>query len=161
RRDPGPRVVGDPVDGPPLERDEEGIGDGLLGEVEVADHADQRREGPAVLLPERPGDRLPGAIVGVGVVPRQVLRHMDPAVSQIGRTSTLPWAAAGSLAAASIAASRSAASMRKYPPRCSLVSANGPSVTTRRPSTSWTVVASVTGLSASPPRSWPVSRSHV
>ena len=67
RRDPGARVVGDPVGGPALQRHEVGVGDGLLGEVEVAQDPDERRERPAVVLAERERDRVAG--VGRGEAP--------------------------------------------------------------------------------------------
>jgi hypothetical protein len=44
-------------------------------------------------------------------------------IGQIGRTSIAPCCAAGHRAAHEIAASRSGASIRKYPPNCSLTSA--------------------------------------
>src|SRR5262249_29200644 len=55
-------------------------------------------------------------------------------ISQIGRTSTLPKRADGQPAAVWIASFKSRASIREYPPSCSLVSANGPSVATTLPS---------------------------
>jgi hypothetical protein len=48
RRDPGPRVGRDPVARPCLQGGDEGVGDGLLGCVEVAaQEADERRKGAA------------------------------------------------------------------------------------------------------------------
>src|SRR2546422_4632339 len=47
----------------------------------------------------------------------------------------------GIRAATAIASSRFLASMRKYPPSCSRVSANGPSVTSRLPLRTRTLVA--------------------
>src|SRR5215470_10556093 len=68
-----------------------------------------------------------------------------PLSSLTGRTSTVPRRAIGMRAAMSIASSRSAASIRKKPPSCSRVSANGPSVTRRLPSRIRTLVAAATG----------------
>ena len=50
-----------------------------------------------------------------------------------GRTSTVPTRATGMRAAMPSALSRSLASIKKKPPNCSRVSANGPSVTSRFP----------------------------
>jgi hypothetical protein len=44
--------------GPDLERDEEGVLDGLLGEVEVTEHPDERRDRPPRLFPEQAADGL-------------------------------------------------------------------------------------------------------
>ena len=44
--------------GPDLERDEEGVLHRLLGEVEVAEHADERRDRPSRLLAEQAVDGL-------------------------------------------------------------------------------------------------------
>ena len=91
RRDPRARVVGDPVPRPALQRDREGVLHGLLGEVEVAEHPDERRDRPSRLAPEQAVDDL------------RCLAHM----SMIGLTSTDPPAAtAGSFWAASMASSR-------------------------------------------------------
>ena len=57
RRDqPGGRVVGDPVARPALGRHRERLLRGLLGEVEVAEEADQGRHDAAPLLREDPVD---------------------------------------------------------------------------------------------------------
>ena len=54
------------------------------------------------------------------------------------------------LAASSMAASRSSASKIRYPPSASLVSTNGPSVVSVRPSCTRTVVAVSGGARPSP-----------
>ena len=88
---PGPRVGGNPVARPALRGDREGLLGGLLGEVEVAEEADQGGQDAPPLVAE---DLL------------EARYH-----SSIGRTSTAPpRRAAGMRAASSIAASRSSAS---------------------------------------------------
>jgi hypothetical protein len=52
RHQPGPRVVGSPLAGPALGGDRECILSGLLGEVEVAEEADQGCEDSAPLVSE-------------------------------------------------------------------------------------------------------------
>ena len=47
-----PGFGGTPAVRPPLEGDDEGLLDRLLGEVDVAEEADQGGDGPAELLPE-------------------------------------------------------------------------------------------------------------
>src|SRR5207253_8625843 len=111
-----------PVAWPALGRDRERFLSGFLGEVEVAEEADQARENAAPLIAE---DLLE-----------------DAQYSTIGRTSTAPpRRAAGIRAASSIAASRSSASNSKYPPTASLISTNGQSVVSVLPSCTRTVVA--------------------
>ena len=57
RRDPRPRVGGDPVAGPRLQGRDERVGHGLLGGIEVAaEEADERRQGAAGLVAEGPLD---------------------------------------------------------------------------------------------------------
>jgi hypothetical protein len=56
--DPGPRVVRDPALGPHLHRDDEGLLDRLLSQVEVAEDADQGGDRPARLVPEEAIDQL-------------------------------------------------------------------------------------------------------
>jgi hypothetical protein len=58
RRYPGARVVRDAAPWPDLERDEEGVLYRLLGEVEVAEDADERRDRPSRLLSEQAVDGL-------------------------------------------------------------------------------------------------------
>jgi len=53
RRDPRPGVVGDAVLGPALEGDDERVLHRLLGEIDVAEEADERGDGPTGLPPER------------------------------------------------------------------------------------------------------------
>src|SRR5205823_14082870 len=65
--------------------------------------------------------------------------------STTGRISTVPRRAFGIFSAIAIASSRSFASIMKYPPSCSRVSANGPSVTWRLPARTRTLVAVETG----------------
>src|SRR5205085_822576 len=109
---------------PPFRGDREGLLRGFLGDVEVAEEADQRREDAPPLLAE-------------GVF--QLSYHCT-----VGRTSTAPpRRAAGIFAARSIAASRSSASKTRYPPIASLISTNGPSVVSVLPSWTRTVVAVV------------------
>jgi hypothetical protein len=45
-------VLGQPLTGPPLGRDRERLLGGLLGEIDVAEEADQGREYPAPLATE-------------------------------------------------------------------------------------------------------------
>ena len=92
--EPRPRVVGRAVARPALGGDRERLLRGLLGDVEVAEEADERREDTAPLVAE-------------GLLE-------DRYHSLIGRTSTAPpRRAAGTRAASSIAASRSSASSTK------------------------------------------------
>ena len=58
RDDPGAGVRRDAVAGPALGRDRERLLDGVLGEVEVAERADQDRDGAPELLLECLGDRV-------------------------------------------------------------------------------------------------------
>ena len=91
RHQPGARVGRDAVARPALRGDREGLLRGFLGEVEVAEEADQRGEDAAPLVAE-------------GLLE-------DRYHSTIGRTSIAPpMPAAGIRAASSIAASRSSAS---------------------------------------------------
>ena len=91
RRDPGAWVVGDAVRRPAIERDRERLLHGLLGQIEVAEHADERRHRTSGLAPEQAIDDL------------RCLAHM----SMRGLTSMDPPAATdGILPAASIASSR-------------------------------------------------------
>ena len=122
RHQPGARVGGDPIARPPLRGDREGLLRGFLGEFEIAEEADQRREHTSPLVAED--------------------LFEDRYHSTIGRTSIAPpRRAAGIRAASSIAASRSSASNSRYPPTASLISTNGPSVVSVLPSCTRTVVA--------------------
>ena len=94
RDEPGARVRRDPVPRPALRGDRERLLRGFLGEVEVAEEADQRGQDTAPLVAE---DLLEN-------------RYR----STIGRTSMAPpRRAAGIRAASSIAASRSSASKKR------------------------------------------------
>src|SRR4030095_11108024 len=125
----GARVPGDAVPRPPIGGDREGLLRGFLGEVEVAEEADQGREDVAPLIAE---DALEGRY------------HWT-----VGRTSIAPpRRAAGILEASSIAASRSSASNRRYPPIASLISTNGPSVISVVASNTPTAVAASGGCAA-------------
>jgi hypothetical protein len=89
--EPGTRVGWNALARPALRRDREGLLRGFLGEVEVAEEADQRSEHPSPLIAEDLVERA---------------YHFT-----IGRTSTAPpIRAAGIREASSIAASRSSAS---------------------------------------------------
>ena len=57
-----PGLSGTPVDRPALQRRDVGVRDRLLGEVEVAEDADQRGDHPPVLLAEDAGDGVVGPI---------------------------------------------------------------------------------------------------
>lgn len=63
-----------PVTGPPLRRDRKGLLCGFLGEVEVAEEADQGRQDAAPLAPENVLDQKPSSV----------------GMSTNGRTSTAP-----------------------------------------------------------------------
>ena len=92
--EPAARVGGDALARPALRGDGEGVLRGLLGEVEIAEEANQRSENAAPLVAE-------GAL--------EVRYH-----SAIGRTSIAPpMLAAGMRDATSIAASRSSASKKQ------------------------------------------------
>ena len=64
RGDPGPRVVRHAPDRPRLEGRHERFLDGLLGQIEVAEHPDERRDRPAGLLAEQAADDLVGGVGG-------------------------------------------------------------------------------------------------
>ena len=71
----------------------------------------------------------------------------DQDCGQNGRSSNVPTSAVGCRAAISMASSMLAHSMTSKPAICSLVSANGPSLSSTSPSLTRTVVASPTGRS--------------
>src|SRR4051794_7547861 len=75
--------------------------------------------------------------------------------SSNARTSIAPTLSVGWAAATAMAVSRSGQSSTSYPAICSLVSANGPSVTWTSPSGTRTVVASLVGNSRAPSSSMP------
>src|SRR4029453_7103037 len=131
-RQPCPRVGGRAVPGPALGRDRERLLRGFLGEIEVAKEADQVG-----------GDAAP-------LVQKDLLEQRY--LSTSGRTSIAPpIRAAGIRAAISSAASRSSASTRQKPPRCSFASTNGPSGSSVSPAWTRSVVAVSAGWSCSPP----------
>ena len=93
-REPGAGIGRQPVAGPALQRDDERLLDGLLGEVEVAGEPDERRDRPSAFFAEQAVD--------------DTLRRIDAySNSMTGRTSMDPPFAAGILAAHSMASSRS------------------------------------------------------
>src|SRR5947209_10941425 len=104
--DPAAGVRRDPLLRPLLGRDREGFRHCVLGELDVAEDADQS------------GSAAPGL----------ASKYRVESVSHpcIGRTSIGPSLAAAALAARSSATSRSAASMTQNPPICSFVSGYGP-----------------------------------
>jgi hypothetical protein len=95
RRDPGARIVRDPSLRPELQRDRERLLDCLLGEVEVAEDADEARDRLPRLPPEQAVDDLVCVRAGY-----------SSGYSITGRTSIEPYIAPGTMAAALIASSR-------------------------------------------------------
>ena len=121
--DPAGRARRQPALGPAPHRLGERVLDRLLGDVDVAEDADQDGHRAAVLLAE---DTL------------------DVHVSRVRRTGgprSAASMASAILPAHASAASRSGASMIVKPPTCSLPSANGPSVSSVSPSWWRTTVA--------------------
>ena len=125
--DPPAGVGRQPLLRPPLARDDERLLDHLFGDVDVAEETDQGGDDPAGLLSEDPFE------VG-GVDGRHLRRSAVEVVGVALERTDLDRTHAGGrpFAAHSSAASRSGASMTQKPPSCSLLSANGPSVMTRR-----------------------------
>ena len=114
-RDPRARVGRDPAFWPDLERGDEGVLDGFLGEVEIAEDADERRDRPPLLFAEEAVDDLVGGGVGKAqpaLAPTAWSSGTPVPVSQIGRTSIVPARMPGHCAASSRASSRSLASIR-------------------------------------------------
>jgi hypothetical protein len=64
REEPGGRAIGDALEGPPLDRRCDRVLEGVLGELEVAEDADQVREDAAPLLAEDALDRGQCSITG-------------------------------------------------------------------------------------------------
>ena len=101
RRDPGARVVRYAAGRPHLERRDERLLDGLLGEIEVAEDANERRDRPARFLAEQAVDDLAGGgrrrqsatTASAGACDDALLK------SQTGRTSIEPYFAPGIIAA--------------------------------------------------------------
>ncbi len=118
RDDPAGGAGRQPALRPSFEGDDEGVLDRLLGEIDVAEEADQA------------GHRSPGFGTEDAL---DVDRAQDSGSSWKGRTSTGPAQAALPSAAHLRAASRSAASMTQKPPICSLASGKGPSVMVASP----------------------------
>ncbi len=116
RRDPRARVVGHAAVRPGLQGDDERVLDGLLGEVEVAEDADERRDGAALLGAEQSVDDLVGG-GDRGAQPATASDVGAPAnagsfQSMTGRISTDPDFALGIRTAIAMASSRSAALTR-------------------------------------------------
>src|SRR5712691_2958766 len=144
--DPRGGIRRNPVAWPALERHGKRVLDCFFGTVEVAQGADQCRDDFAVF----------GAKNALnGSADLSLVEHVvgSDHRSQMGRISTAPpswrW---GILPARSTASSRSLASTMKKPPNCSLVSANGPSESSRPPPLTRSVVAVAAGRRRSPPR---------
>ena len=122
---------------PPLDGRQQRLAGRLLGDVDVAEAADQRGDDPAVLLAVDPLDRRARAI------------HPRRALCLEGTDLDLARQALDASVAHSSAASRSGSSRIQKPPSHSLDSANGPSVTTgSAPVLSTVVVASMGQQSA-------------
>ncbi len=102
--DPCPWVARNAIPRPGLERGHERVGERLLGQVEVAQDADERREDPTGLVTEGPLDVLADRVGGQPAAPAPATSESP--MSRIGRTSTEPYAAPGQRPAASSAASR-------------------------------------------------------
>lgn len=98
----GARMVGHAVPGPALDRGRERVVHRLLGQVEIAEQADEGGQHAARL----------GAVDGVHHLPRPAARAVAQPNTMTGRTSTLPSRAEGILAATWMASFRSLASMR-------------------------------------------------
>ena len=110
RDQPRHRIGRDAVARPPRGRDRERLLGGLLGEVEIAEEADQGREHPAPGVAERPLDFRHGCLPGPIVLGQLATRS---GCSTIGRTSTdPPIRAAGTRAATPSASSRLSRSNR-------------------------------------------------
>src|ERR1700761_5984077 len=137
-RQPRARAVRDAVRGPAPQSLREGLLSAFLGQVPVAGAPNEGRDDAPPFLRERLRDRR----AGVG---------SQSAAN--GRTSSEPIRATGCLPATSIASSRSAHSRMSKPAISSLVSANGPSVSTTSPPRTRTVVALSLRCS-----SWPRTR---
>ncbi len=115
RRDPRAGVVRDAPLGPDLQGGDERVLDRLLGEVEVAEDADERRDRPSLLLPEQAVDELVGGLGGDAQFVDAAPTGGDASAcvkSMIGRTSIDPKRIPGHSSPYRSAASRSGASMR-------------------------------------------------
>ena len=125
RGDPAAGIRRQPVRRPPLARDHERVLDRLFGDVDVTEETDQGGDDSTGFLTEDPFERRLGRRAAR---PARLDSVQGSVSSWNGRTSTGPMHAADPFAAQSSASSRSAAVMIQKPPRCSFVSANGPSV---------------------------------
>src|SRR5262249_11913589 len=117
-----------------------------LGELEIAEEADQGRQDTARLGPVDCVDRLAGVL-------ESRLAHDGPAgyewdSSRTGGTSSIPIRAGGKRGGTAEASSWSLASMTRNRPSCSFVSANGPSVVETLPPRTRIVRAVREGCSA-------------
>ena len=119
RGDPRPRVVRNTAPGLGFERRDERILQGLLGQVEITEHADEGRDRPSLFFTEEAIDELVRGETRVVASQRRSIRAGRPAqflapagTENTGRTSIEPRRTAGIIAAYRIASSRSAASMR-------------------------------------------------
>ena len=114
-RDPCAGVRGHAPLRPDLKSGDEGVLDRFLGEVEVAEDADQGRDRPALFLAEQAVDELVGGGVAEAqpaVAPTDCWAWSADEKSMTGRTSIEPTLAPGHCAARSSASSRSLASTR-------------------------------------------------
>jgi hypothetical protein len=71
-RNPRARLIGDPVDRPALECDDERLLDSISGKVEVAQNADQTGDRPSRLVPEQAVNGLMGSLYERVVAPAWV-----------------------------------------------------------------------------------------
>jgi hypothetical protein len=109
--DPGGRLVRHAVARPALERDDEGLLDRLLGQVDVPQHASQHRDRPSRAVAEQAVDLERGAAVQEAAVPAASLFSATSVPPASGRTSmAAPQRTAGTFLAQAIASSRSAQS---------------------------------------------------
>src|SRR4029453_11946795 len=114
-RDPRSRVRGHTALRPDLEGRDEGVLHRLLGEIEVAEDTDQRRDRPSLFLAEEAVDDVVGGGVAEAqpaVAPTDSGAWPEFEKSTTGRTSIDPRVAPGHCAATSSASSRSFASIR-------------------------------------------------
>jgi hypothetical protein len=117
-----------------LDRGQEGFLEGVLGNVDVAEDADEGGQDAAVLLAKYPLDSLVGRPLQERPCQRLLHLHdgadLDRAVQR-----------AGDLGRPVDGLVQVLAIQQVKPPSCSLVSANGPSVVSVLPSRTRTVVA--------------------
>ena len=106
RNEPRARIGRHALSGPAVDRRCERVLRGLLGEVEIAEEADERGQDAARVGPVNLVDPLAHLVLRGHYAPSM------PVVSMIGRTSTDPWRADGIFAATWIASFRSRASIR-------------------------------------------------